>query len=222
MNIHLHCLVLDGVYRRTGGEPVFQEVRAPSHDELAGLLDRIIARPAMAIELLKRDGAGDVVLQHKSAWRDGTTHIRMSPLEFMQRLAALVPRPRLHRLSGYSRTWACLREPRRAPRLGRWPSSRRPDPCGKNGSATGLTIRPGPRLRQTVGVPRREAIRAGGVVAHGEKGSLNFLYILDQGKTVNAAKAAERRYCVGQSTLLKTNTTFTYSRIHGIHDTHGL
>ena len=27
---------------------------------------------------------------------DGTTHIRMLPLEFMQRLAALVPRPRLH------------------------------------------------------------------------------------------------------------------------------
>ncbi len=27
---------------------------------------------------------------------DGTTHIVMSPLEFMQRLAALVPRPRLH------------------------------------------------------------------------------------------------------------------------------
>ena len=45
---------------------------------------------------LKRDGTGDVVLQLKSAWRDGTTHIRMSPLEFIQRLAALVPRPRLH------------------------------------------------------------------------------------------------------------------------------
>jgi hypothetical protein len=28
-------------------------------------------------------------------WRDGTTHLVMSPLEFMQRLAALVPRPRL-------------------------------------------------------------------------------------------------------------------------------
>ena len=28
--------------------------------------------------------------------RDGTTHLVMSPLEFMQRLAALVPRPRLH------------------------------------------------------------------------------------------------------------------------------
>ena len=31
----------------------------------------------------------------ESAFKDGTTHIVMSPLEFMQRLAALVPRPRL-------------------------------------------------------------------------------------------------------------------------------
>ena len=36
------------------------------------------------------------MLQLKSAYQDGTTHIVMSPLEFMQRLAALVPRPRLH------------------------------------------------------------------------------------------------------------------------------
>ena len=32
----------------------------------------------------------------KTPWREGTIHIVMSPLEFMQRLAALVPRPRLH------------------------------------------------------------------------------------------------------------------------------
>ena len=37
-----------------------------------------------------------MVLQLKSAYQDGTTHIVMSPLEFLQRLAALVPRPRLH------------------------------------------------------------------------------------------------------------------------------
>ena len=36
------------------------------------------------------------MLQLKSAYQDGTTHVVMSPLEFMQRLAALVPRPRLH------------------------------------------------------------------------------------------------------------------------------
>ena len=32
----------------------------------------------------------------RTPWRDGTTHLVMSPLEFMQGLAALVPRPRLH------------------------------------------------------------------------------------------------------------------------------
>ena len=36
------------------------------------------------------------MLKLKTAWRDGTTHLVMSPLEFMQRLAALVPGPRLH------------------------------------------------------------------------------------------------------------------------------
>jgi len=36
------------------------------------------------------------VLQLKSPYKDGTTHIVMEPLEFMECLAALVPRPRLH------------------------------------------------------------------------------------------------------------------------------
>jgi len=59
-------------------------------------LCRYITRPAIANERLKRDGAGNVVLQLKRPRHDCTTHIVMSPLEFMQRLAALVPRPRLH------------------------------------------------------------------------------------------------------------------------------
>jgi hypothetical protein len=37
--------------------------------------------------------AGQVELKLKTPWRDGTTHLVMSPLEFMQRLAALVPCP---------------------------------------------------------------------------------------------------------------------------------
>ena len=40
--------------------------------------------------------AGQVELKLKTPWRDGTTHLVMSPLEFMQRLAVLGPRPRLH------------------------------------------------------------------------------------------------------------------------------
>ena len=40
------------------------------------------------------------MLQLKSPWLDGTTRIRMTPLKFIQRLAALVPRPRLIRFHG--------------------------------------------------------------------------------------------------------------------------
>ena len=36
------------------------------------------------------------MLTLKTPYRDGTTHIVLSPLEFMQLLAALVPRPRLN------------------------------------------------------------------------------------------------------------------------------
>jgi Putative transposase len=59
-------------------------------------LCRYITRPAIANERLTLNRAGQVVLTLKTPYRDGTTHIVMSPLEFMQRLATLVPRPRLH------------------------------------------------------------------------------------------------------------------------------
>ena len=42
LNIHLHCLMLDGVYRRTSGVPVFQSAPAPTHEQLQALLTRII------------------------------------------------------------------------------------------------------------------------------------------------------------------------------------
>src|SRR5215472_18434412 len=35
LNIHLHCLVLDGVYLNRDGAAVFHEAAAPSSDELA-------------------------------------------------------------------------------------------------------------------------------------------------------------------------------------------
>jgi hypothetical protein len=59
-------------------------------------LCRTITRPALANERVQTNAAGQVVLKLKTAWRDGTTHLVMSPLEFMQRVVALVPRPRLH------------------------------------------------------------------------------------------------------------------------------
>ena len=59
-------------------------------------LCRYVTRPAIANERLSVNRAGQVVLKLKTPYRNGTTHIVMSPMEFMQRLAALVPRPRLH------------------------------------------------------------------------------------------------------------------------------
>jgi hypothetical protein len=53
LNIHLHCLVLDGVYRRTDGGPVFVEVPAPTDEALRAVLHKIIAR---MMKLLSRRG----------------------------------------------------------------------------------------------------------------------------------------------------------------------
>jgi hypothetical protein len=69
-------------------------VRCGAHQRKAlERLCRYITRPAIANERLSRNSKGQVVLQLKSANRDGTTHIMISPLEFMQCLAAVVPRP---------------------------------------------------------------------------------------------------------------------------------
>lgn len=72
-------------------------VRVEVHDrKRLEQLCRYITRPALSDERVQLNAAGQVELKLKTAWRDGTTHLVMSPLEFMQRLAALVPRPRLH------------------------------------------------------------------------------------------------------------------------------
>jgi hypothetical protein len=70
-------------------------VRVEAHDrKRLEQLCRYITRPALSEERAQVNTAGQVEL--KTPWRDGTLHLVMSPLEFMQRLAALVPRPRLH------------------------------------------------------------------------------------------------------------------------------
>ena len=54
LNIHLHCLVLDGVYRcGADGVPVFVEAGAPSDDELHALLHTVITR---LMKMLTRRG----------------------------------------------------------------------------------------------------------------------------------------------------------------------
>lgn len=59
-------------------------------------LCRHIARPAVALERLSLNQRGQVVYTLKKPYDDGTTHIVMTPLELMERLGAIVPRPRVH------------------------------------------------------------------------------------------------------------------------------
>jgi hypothetical protein len=51
-------------------------------------------RPAIVDKRLSVRADGNIVVQNKTRWRDGTTHVVMTPDQFMQRLVALVPAPR--------------------------------------------------------------------------------------------------------------------------------
>jgi hypothetical protein len=55
-----------------------------------------VSRPAVASERLALSASGQVRYQLKTPYCDGTTHIVLDPLDFMARLAALVPPPRMH------------------------------------------------------------------------------------------------------------------------------
>ena len=49
LNIHLHCLVLDGVYQRSAdGTPEFVEALAPTDEALQAVLHKIITRLTQA------------------------------------------------------------------------------------------------------------------------------------------------------------------------------
>jgi hypothetical protein len=62
-------------------------------------LCRYIARPPIASERLSLSDDGRVVYRLRHPWRDGTSAVAFDPLTFIERLAALVPRPRTHLLT---------------------------------------------------------------------------------------------------------------------------
>ncbi len=59
-------------------------------------LCRYISRPASALPRLSLTRNGHVRYQLKTPYRDGTTHVIFEPLDFIARLAALVPKPRVN------------------------------------------------------------------------------------------------------------------------------
>jgi hypothetical protein len=59
-------------------------------------LSRYITRPAVSTKRLSLTHNGRVRYELKSPWRNGTTHVIFEPLDFISRLVALVPRPRVN------------------------------------------------------------------------------------------------------------------------------
>ena len=64
-------------------------------------LCKYVARPPLAAERLAELPDGRLSYQLKTPWQNGTTHVIFDPLEFMARLAALVPVPRANLIHYY-------------------------------------------------------------------------------------------------------------------------
>ena len=59
-------------------------------------LCRYITRPAVSTKRLSMTRNGRVRYELKTPWRNGTTHVIFEPLDFISRLVALVPKPRVN------------------------------------------------------------------------------------------------------------------------------
>jgi len=78
-----------------GGISLHANVAVPPRDrQRLERLCRYMARPPLASERLTRLADGRLLYELRHRWRDGTTHVAFEPLEFMEKLAALVPAPR--------------------------------------------------------------------------------------------------------------------------------
>ena len=84
---------------------------------------RYALRPPVARERLSVTDAGQVRLHLRQRWADGTTHLIFDPVEFLGRLAVLVPRPRInlvlyHGVLGPRAAWRTAVVSRKAARQG--------------------------------------------------------------------------------------------------------
>ncbi|MFN9656738.1 MAG: transposase [Dolichospermum sp.] len=86
---------LQGDAGQVGGFSLHAGVAAQANerDKLERLC-RYIARPAIAERRLSISPQGRVRYELKTPWKNGTTHVEFEPIDFIAKLAALVPPPR--------------------------------------------------------------------------------------------------------------------------------
>jgi hypothetical protein len=61
-------------------------------------LCRYLLRPSLAQDRIRLRSDGRVLVKLKTVWRDGTSHFHFEPIEFLEKLAALIPRPAVNLL----------------------------------------------------------------------------------------------------------------------------
>ena len=72
-------------------------IGAEDRDRL-GRLCRYVLRPPVVQDRLELLDDGRVLLELKTPFWDGTTHIVFEPLELLEKVAAIIPRPRVNQL----------------------------------------------------------------------------------------------------------------------------
>src|SRR5262249_56931141 len=85
-----HCASVQGFF-------LHAHTHIPAHrrDQLEGLI-QYTARGAVSLERLQADAHGELVYTFTHPRSDATTRIRLSPVELLEKLAALVPLPHVH------------------------------------------------------------------------------------------------------------------------------
>lgn len=97
-DVSRESVILEGVrLARAGGFTLHANVSIES-DKRAALekLVRYMARPPIALERMSLSPEGNIHYCLKKPYSDGTTHLIFSPLEFIEKLVALVAKPRAH------------------------------------------------------------------------------------------------------------------------------
>ena len=84
-------------HAHVAGFDLHANVDAPAADRhRLEQLCRYLLRPAVAQDRLRLLSDGRVMLTLKTAWADGTRQLLFEPLELLEKLAALIPRPRIN------------------------------------------------------------------------------------------------------------------------------
>ncbi|KEZ75733.1 IS, phage, Tn [Salinisphaera hydrothermalis C41B8] len=139
--------------------------RADQRNKLERLC-RYISRPAVSEKRLAVTNNGLVRYQLKTPYRDGTTHVFFEPLDFLARLAALVPRPRVnltrfHGVFAPNSQWRAKVTPAHR---GKGSPSRRASPEGKTPGQRRAAMSWAQRLKRVFDIDIETCEACGGAV----------------------------------------------------------